>query len=108
MLPTACASGKVGHRRTITIAGGAREVADKLRDISAEAGEQSAGLAQISQAVQHIDELTQQNVQMGEPAMHRSTKLSQRADRLSRAVGSLRLRQDSADEALRLVQRVVE
>ncbi len=91
-----------------SIAGGVREVADKLRDISANTGEQSAGLAQISQAVQHIDALTQQNAQMVEQAMHSSTQLSQRAERLSQAVGSFRLRQGSADEALALVQRAVE
>jgi len=91
-----------------SISGGVREVADKLRDISTNAGEQSAGLAQISQAVQHIDELTQQNAQMVEQAMHSSTQLSQRAERLSEAVGSFRLRQGSADEALALVQRAVE
>ncbi|MBS0436184.1 MAG: cache domain-containing protein [Proteobacteria bacterium] len=91
-----------------SIAGGVREVADKLRDISTNTGEQSAGLAQISQAVQHIDELTQQNAQMVEQAMHSSTQLSQRAERLSQAVGSFRLRQGSADEALALVQQAVE
>ncbi len=90
-----------------SIAGGVREVAHKLRDISASAVEQSAGLAQISQTVQHIDSLTQQNALMVEQALHSSVQLSQRAERLSQAVGSFRLRQGSADEALALVQRAV-
>ncbi|WP_128000062.1 methyl-accepting chemotaxis protein [Piscinibacter defluvii] len=89
------------------IAGGVREVADKLRGISASAGEQSAGLAQVSQAVQHIDQLTQQNAQMVEQAMHSSAQLSERAERLARAVASFRLRQGSADEALALVRKAV-
>ncbi len=90
-----------------SIAGGVREVAHKLRDISASAVEQSGGLAQISQAVQHIDSLTQQNALMVEQALHSSVQLSQRAERLSQAVGSFRLRQGSADEALALVRRAV-
>lgn len=74
------------------IADGLRAVAGKLRGISASAVEQSAGLAQVSQAVQHIDQLTQQNAQMVEQAMHSSVQLSERAERLASAVASFRLR----------------
>ncbi len=90
------------------IVGGIREVADNVRTISSSAVEQSNGLAQISQAVSHIDQITQRNAQMVEQAMHSSTQLSERADRLAKAVASFRLRQGSADEALALVRRAVE
>ncbi|MBX3605063.1 MAG: cache domain-containing protein, partial [Piscinibacter sp.] len=89
------------------IVSGIREVADNVGRISASAAEQSAGLAQISQAVTHIDELTQQNTQMVEQAMHGSTQLGERAEQLAAAVSSFRLRQGSADEALALVRKAV-
>lgn len=87
------------------IVDGIRQVADNTRLIATGATEQSATLAQISQAVTHLDELTQENAQMAEVAMRASSQLSERAERLSQAVASFRLRQGSADEALLLVQK---
>jgi len=89
------------------IVDGIREVADHVRAISASASEQSSGLQQISQAVEHIDRLTQQNAQMVESAFHSSSQLSERAERLAGAVSMFQLRQGSADEALALVKRAV-
>ena len=98
-----------GSSQTFTdIIAGVREVADNLRGISAGAGRQSASLAQISEAVTEIDRLTQQNAQMVEQALHSSGQLNERAERLSGAVSSFRLRQGSADEALAMVRRAVE
>ncbi len=89
------------------ILGGIREVADNVRAISSIASEQGSSLGQVSQAIGHIDELTQQNAQMVESAFHSSSLLSERAERLSGAVAMFRLRQGSADEALALVRRAV-
>jgi methyl-accepting chemotaxis protein len=89
------------------IVGGIRDVADSVREISTSTRAQSESLAQVSTAVSHIDELTQQNAQMVEQAMHSSTQLSERAERLAAAVSSFRLRQGSADEALALVRKGV-
>jgi methyl-accepting chemotaxis protein len=98
-----------GSSQTFTdIVAGVREVADNLRGISAGAGRQSASLGQISEAVAEIDRLTQQNAHMVEQALHSSGQLNERAERLSGAVSSFRLRQGSADEALALVRRAVE
>ena len=58
--------------------------------------------------MQHIDELTQQNAQMVDSALHSSSQLSERAAKLAQAVASFRLRQGSADEALALVRKGVE
>ena len=79
-----------------------------MRAIHTSTTEQSSGLAQIAQAVQHIDELTQQNAQMVETALHSSAQLSERAAKLAQAVASFRLRQGSADEALALVRKGVD
>jgi methyl-accepting chemotaxis protein len=87
---------------------GIREVADSVHAIKTSTAEQSGGLEQIAQAVRHIDEITQRNAQMVESALHSSSQLSGRAERLRAAVASFRLRQGSADEALSLVRRAVE
>jgi len=86
---------------------GIREVADHIRLIAAGASEQSNGLAQISQAVNHIDQLTQKNSQMVESASSSSAELSERAARLGAAVAMFQLRQGSADEAHALVAKAV-
>jgi methyl-accepting chemotaxis protein len=90
-----------------SILGGIRDVAHSVADIRATTVEQSGALEQIAQAINHIDEITQQNAQMVEGAFHTSSDLSQRASRLSHCIAGLKLRQGSADEALRLVKRGV-
>jgi methyl-accepting chemotaxis protein len=90
------------------IVGGIREVAENVRRISTSAAEQSSGLLQISQAVAQIDEITQCNAQMVEQAMHGSAQLGERAEQLTAAVSSFRLRQGSADEALAMVRKAVD
>ncbi|MDO9314323.1 MAG: methyl-accepting chemotaxis protein [Burkholderiaceae bacterium] len=87
---------------------GIREVATRVHEIKTSTAEQSSGLDHIAQAVQHIDEITQRNAQMVESALHSSSQLSARAERLSSAVSNFKLRQGSADEALSLVRKAVE
>jgi methyl-accepting chemotaxis protein len=97
-----------GTRETFDrIVQGIREVADSTRVIAASAAEQSEALIQVSQAVVHLDQITQENGQMVEAALNASSQLGERASRLSRAVASFRLRQGSADEALLLVENAV-
>jgi methyl-accepting chemotaxis protein len=91
-----------------SIVQGIRQMAEQVRAIAGSAGEQSAGLQQISQAVGQIDQLTQSNAQMVEQAMQSSAMLNQRAEHLSSAVSTFRLRQGSADEAQALVERAVD
>ena len=86
---------------------GIREVADQLRGIAASSSRQSGGLAQISQAVRELDQITQHNAQMVDLARHSSAELGERAQRLTHAVQAFRLRQGSADEAHALVRRAV-
>lgn len=95
-----------GTRDTFSrIVDGIRQVADSTRLIASGAAEQSLALSQISQAVTHLDEITQENARMAEGAMRASSQLSARAAHLSGAVASFRLRQGSADEALQLVNK---
>jgi len=98
-----------GASRTFAdIVQGIREVADSVHTIKTSTAEQSGGLDQIAQAVQHIDEITQRNAQMVESAFHSSSQLSERAEMLADAVRSFRLRQGSADEALAMVRKAAE
>ena len=87
---------------------GIREVAGRVHEIKTSTVEQSHGLDQIAQAVQHIDEITQRNAEMVESALNSSSQLSDRAERLTAAVSNFKLRQGSADEALSLVRKAVE
>jgi methyl-accepting chemotaxis protein len=84
------------------------DLAEQVRSIADNAHEQSAGLAQISQAVAHIDEITQQNAQMAEAASLAARELNERAARLGQSVSLFRLRQGTADEAVALVRQAME
>lgn len=87
------------------IVGGIREVAQSLQVIRTNTADQAVGLDQIAQAVQQIDDITQQNSKMVDAAFHNSSQLTERAGKLAQAVGSFKLRQGSADEAAALVKR---
>jgi methyl-accepting chemotaxis protein len=95
------------HATFERIISGIREVANNVRDIAASAAEQSSALGQVSQAVAHLDDITQHNAKMVDQASHSSSQLSERARKLAAAVESFRLRQGSADEALALTQKAV-
>ena len=65
-------------------------VTDAVADIAA-AGEQSAGLAQISQAVARIDDVTQQNAALVEQATAASRAMHEQADELQQQVAFFRV-----------------
>lgn len=84
-----------------------RTVADRLRSIAAASEQQSSGLQQVSHSVGSLDEITRQNAAMVEHSASASLDLVARARRLTEAVGSIRLRQGSADEARAMVERAM-
>ena len=86
---------------------GVRKVSGSLQSIAAASAQQSAGLAQVSQAVGNLDELTRRNVVMVEESTTAASDLVDRAAALSGAVASIRLRQGSADEARSLVLKAL-
>jgi len=91
-----------------TMADGIRAVAASMSDISASGAEQSTGLQEITQAVRHLDQITQENAQMVGLAVRQAVALEGRASSLSYAVASFRLQQGTAEEAVALVQRAVQ
>jgi methyl-accepting chemotaxis protein len=89
------------------VVGGVGHVSDKLRAIAASSNEQSQGLEQMTAAVGNLDEITRQNAAMVDDSRASSSALVERAAALAQAVGSIRLRQGSADEARALVARAL-
>ncbi len=91
----------------VEIVQGVQEVSHRLRGISAASTQQSAGLQEVSLRVGNLDELTRRNAEMVEESGAASADLVARAASLRASVGSMRLRQGSADEARALVARAV-
>ena len=89
------------------MAAGVHRLAGNVSEIAASSDAQSTGLAEISAAVQQLDQITQRNAQMVGQAVHQAETLEHRASTLSRAVMSFRLQQGTADEAMALVGRAV-
>ena len=78
--------------RTIDRAVGAiRSVAEAIAQITHASSEQSAGLALISNAVHHMDDLTQQNAALVEQSAAAATSLQGQASRLSGLVNKFKL-----------------
>jgi len=89
------------------IVSGIRELANNINAISVASSEQSNGLSQISEALRHLDEITQSNAQMAEQAKHASISLEDKAHALTRAASAFKLLQGTADEAHALVKKAV-
>jgi len=86
---------------------GIRELATNINAISLASVEQSNGLSQISEALHHLDQITQQNGQMADQAKHTAINLEERAALLTQAVSTFKLRQGTADEAYAMVKKAV-
>ena len=70
-----------------------RRVNDLLSEISSATDEQTAGVVQVSGAVNLLDQVTQQNAALVEESAAAADSLSQQAKRLVDAVAVFRLRQ---------------
>ena len=57
-----------------------------MSEISAATGEQAGGIDEMSQAVAHMDEMTQQNAAMAEQSAAAATELSSQVQRLREQV----------------------
>jgi methyl-accepting chemotaxis protein len=91
-----------------TVVAGVRDVSDRLRGIAQASAQQSSGLADVSAAVNKLDELTKQNAEMVSESSSSADDLVTRAAALSGSVAEIRLRQGSADEAQLLVVRALD
>jgi aerotaxis receptor len=67
-----------------------KRVSDLIAEISSATNEQSAGIAQVGQAIGHLDQVTQQNAALVEQSTAASESLKQQMTRLAEAVGVFR------------------
>ncbi len=86
---------------------GIRDVASSMAQISASSAQQSTGLSEITEAVHHLDEITQSNAAMVENAVDEAQTLETRATTLLESVAMFKLLQGSPVEALALVNHAV-
>ena len=70
-----------------------------VQEIAAASGEQSAGVAQISQAMDHLSQGTQQNASMSEELSATAEELSAQATQLQELMASFQLADDDAQPA---------
>jgi signal transduction histidine kinase len=79
------------------------QVADGVQLIAGSSRTQSAALSEVVVAVGDLDDVTAANSALVERTQHRSMRLIERSDQLIHAVGYIKLRQGTADEAKALV-----
>jgi methyl-accepting chemotaxis protein len=68
----------------------ARDVAAGVADISLAGGEQAKGIDEMSQAVAHMDEITQQNAALAEESAASATQLNDRLEALDEMLSAFR------------------
>jgi methyl-accepting chemotaxis protein len=72
-----------------------KRVADLIGEISSASGEQTAGISQIGDAVQQLDQVTQQNAALVEEGAAAADSLRHQAAELSRIVSQFKLNTDA-------------
>ncbi|WP_199092072.1 methyl-accepting chemotaxis protein [Bosea sp. ASV33] len=83
---------KAGEALT-QILSASQKVASTIADISAASGEQANGIDEMSQAVAHLDEMTQQNAALSEQSAASANSLSGRIEQLNNLVATFRTNQ---------------
>jgi len=73
-----------------------QKVSTTIADISAASGEQANGIDEMSQAVAHLDEMTQQNAALAEQSAASASSLSGRIGQLNDLVATFRTRREAA------------
>ncbi len=73
------------------VVGAIRRVTDIMGEISAASGEQSQGVAQVAEAITHMDQTTQQNAALVEESAAAADSLKSQAAQLVEAVAVFRL-----------------
>jgi methyl-accepting chemotaxis protein len=76
-----------------------RKVAATIADISAASGEQANGIVETTQAVAHVDEMTQQNAALSEQSPASAASLSNRIGQLNDLVAASKTGPDSGHTA---------
>ena len=81
---------------------GVQRVSDMMGEIAAAAGEQSNGIGQVNTAVNHLDQMTQQNAALVEQSAAAAQSLQDQAQRLAQVLGSFRTDEQAQAPLVRL------
>ena len=81
------------------ILGASQKVAATIAEISAASGEQASGIDEMSQAVAHLDEMTQQNAALSEQSAASAGSLSGRIGQLNDLVAAFKTGHEDAGSA---------
>jgi methyl-accepting chemotaxis protein len=76
-----------------------RKVAGTIAEISAAAGEQAGGIEEMSQAVAHLDEMTQQNAALAEESAASAASLTGKIGQLNDLVAAFRTGHEASQAA---------
>ncbi|MGO4171427.1 methyl-accepting chemotaxis protein, partial [Bosea sp. TAF32] len=76
-----------------------QKVAATIADISAASGEQANGIDEMSQAVAHLDEMTQQNAALAEQSAASANALSGRIGQLNELVATFRTGREAVGQS---------
>lgn len=82
-----------------------REVAISIDSMADASARQSTSLHAVVQAVGDIDTTTMESSHLVEQTSHRSFRMIERSNRLQSAVGFIKLRRGTADEAMHMVEQ---
>ena len=88
-----------------SLVNGVRVTSERLRSLAEASVRQRDELDEVARRVGDLDEITRANVALVEHSTQASRELVERAEALTGAVSTIRLRQGSADEATVLVER---
>jgi methyl-accepting chemotaxis protein len=77
-----------------------KRVADLIAEISSATIEQTSGIGQVSDAVNQLDQVTQQNAALVEESAAAAESLKQQASRLADVVSVFKLGQDASQLAI--------
>ena len=84
-----------------------REVSQRMDQIAHASERQSSALTEVVTAVGDLDAVTAENSALVERTQHRSRRLIERAHDMAEAVGNIRLRLGTADEAKAMAERAL-
>ena len=87
-----------------TLVQGIRDMAGRIDGMASASQQQSAALSEVVQAMNALDQITNQNGDMVERTTQRSDRLMRRTQDLSHTVQHIKLPQGTADEARQLVE----
>ncbi len=87
-----------------TLVQGIRDMAGRIDGMASASQQQSAALGEVVQAMNALDQITNQNGDMVERTTQRSDRLMRRTQDLSHTVQHIKLPQGTADEARQLVE----